>query len=214
MKKVLLVFSLILLCVSISFSQFGIKGGLNLGTFGGDDKAINPAFFDGSLASLPSIEPKVRTAFVAGAFYNVSFIPIVSLQFEGLYAQKGAVYEIALPTGGSGKGTFKLDYIDIPVVARISPLPLPMLKPYVEAGVSYSILVGAKLKGESPGGSAETDIKDGMTKNDLSILVGVGVEVLILDVNARYVMGQTKIFKDGDAKVYNRSFMLTVGLKL
>ena len=39
MKKLLMVIVLLLLIVSMSYSQFGIRGGLALGTFTGDDKA-------------------------------------------------------------------------------------------------------------------------------------------------------------------------------
>ena len=35
MKKILFVSLMVLLTVSVSLSQFGIKGGINLGTFGG-----------------------------------------------------------------------------------------------------------------------------------------------------------------------------------
>jgi hypothetical protein len=145
-----------------------------------------------------------------------------------LYTQKGAVYEISLPAafgGGSGKGTFKLDYVDIPILVKFN-LPIPLVSPYIEGGVSYSILVSSKFKGESPDGtSEEKSVKDmlgvDVNKNDFSIVVGVGIEILILDINARYVIGQTKIIKDdptalinpGDKKIYNRGIMLTAGLR-
>jgi hypothetical protein len=215
MKKILLVSLAMLLAVSVAFSQFGIKGGLNLGTFGGADKAINPGMFDASLANLPSMEPKNRTGFTAGLSYKAGFIPILAIQMEVLYTQKGAVYELSLPAafgGGSGKGTFKLDYVDIPVLVKFN-LPVPVVSPYIEGGVSYSILVSSKFKAETPAGSSEEDMKDGTTKNDLSFIVGVGVELLILDINARYVIGQTKVIKDTDAKIFNRGIMLTAGIR-
>jgi hypothetical protein len=40
MKKLLMVIVLLLLIVSMSYSQFGIRGGLALGTITGDDKAL------------------------------------------------------------------------------------------------------------------------------------------------------------------------------
>jgi hypothetical protein len=228
MKKILLISLVMLLAVSVAFSQFGIKGGLNLGTFGGADKAINPGVFDASLAGLPNIDPTNRSAFTAGISYKIGLIAGLSIQPEALYTQKGAVYEISLPAafgGGSGKGTFKLDYVDIPILVKFN-LPIPLVSPYIEGGVSYSILVSSKFKGESPDGtSEEKSVKDmlgvDVNKNDFSIVVGVGIEILILDINARYVIGQTKIIKDdptalinpGDKKIYNRGIMLTAGLR-
>jgi opacity protein-like surface antigen len=216
MKKLLLLSLMLVLCVSVAVSQFGIKGGINIGTFGGDDKAINPAFFDTNLVNLPSVDPTSRTGFTAGISYKIG-LPILTIQMEALYTQKGATYELALPAalgGGTGKGVFKLDYIDIPVVLRISPLPLLVVSPYIEAGASYSFLASAKFHGESPAGSDDEDIKDSITKNDLSILIGIGAEIMILDVNVRYVIGQTKILKDSDWKIYNRGIMLTVGITM
>ena len=210
MKKTLLVTLLLLLAASTVFAQFGIKGGLNLATFGGDDKNLDPAVV--GLTGIPAIAPTHRTGFVAGVSYKIG-LPLISIQPEVLYAQKGAVYEISQV---QVKATLKNDYIDIPVVVRFSPLPLPILSPYIEAGLSYSILLSAKETDESPAGSQETDNKDAMSKNDLSFLVGIGVELAMLDINARYVIGQTGVMKDvGNVspKIYNRGIMLTAGIR-
>jgi len=215
MKKILIVLLVMLLAVSLAFSQFGIKGGINLGRFGGADKSLDPSDFDPSLTNLPKVDPTARLGLTGGISYKIGLIAGLSIQPEVLYTQKGSVYEIPLPValgGGSVKGTFKLDYVDIPVLVKFN-LPMPVISPYIEGGVSYSFLLSAKLKGEGPGGSNEIDMKDSMTKNDFSIIVGVGVELLILDVNARYVIGKTKIFKDSDAKVFNQGIMLTAGLR-
>jgi hypothetical protein len=200
MKNILLLSLMLFLCISISFSQFGIKGGINLATIGGADK------------SLQGVDPTAKTGFTAGISYKIGLILGLSIQPEALYTQKGALYENPL-----GKITFSMNYIDIPVLAKFN-LPVPLLSPYIEGGVSYSILLSAKEKTEytALGGNlptAETDVKDLLTKNDVSIIVGVGVELLILDINARYVIGQTKLFKDSDAKVYNRGFVFTAGLR-
>jgi hypothetical protein len=213
MKKILLLSLMIILGVSVAVSQFGFKGGINIATFGGDDKALNPIEFDSSLVGLPSIDPTSKLGFTGGISYKIS-LPIVSIQIEALYTQKGAIYETTVPSMGSAKATLKLDYIDIPALVKISPFALPLVHPYIEGGVSYSFLSSAEIKLESPLGSETQDIKDDITKNDLSILIGVGVEITMVDVNIRYVLGQTKIVKDSDAKRYNRGIMLTVGIRM
>ena len=139
-----------------------------------------------------------------------------------MYIQKGAIYQANLSSGSyseSNKLTFTSAYIDIPVLVKYN-LPVPLFSPYIEGGVSYGILLSAKQKEEVtsnlPGftsSSTETDLKDQATKNDFSIIVGIGVEFLIFDVDARYVMGQTKLEKNSDAKVYNRGIILTAGLR-
>ena len=221
MKKMLIVSLMMILVVSLSLAQFGIKGGINLGTAGGDDKAINPAMFNPLLNGLPSIQPTARMGLTGGISYKVGLILGLSIQPEVLYTQKGTIYDMSYP-GISGKGTFKLDYIDVPVVVKYAPLPIPLVHPYIEAGVVYSTLLSAKFKIESPDESSESDIKDHITKSDYSFLIGVGVEVFMIDINARYVIGQTKLFKDddpttsfndSDLKIYNRAFVITAGLR-
>jgi hypothetical protein len=119
----------------------------------------------------------------------------------------------------SQKATMTGDCIDIPVLARFN-LPMLVLSPYIEGGVAYSILLSAKSKVETttniPGqtsGSTETDIKDQLSKSDVSLIVGVGVEFLIVEINARYILGMTKLDKDGLYKAYNRGIMLTAGVR-
>ncbi|MCX6121802.1 MAG: porin family protein [Ignavibacteriales bacterium] len=222
MKNILLVSLVMLLAVSVAFSQFGIKGGINLGTVGGDDKSISTP--DGK------IDPKTSLGLVGGISYKLGLIMGLSIQPEVLYIQKGAIYEISGTMGNyymNQKVTFAFNYIDIPILAKYN-LPIPLLSPYIEGGVAYSVLLSAKEKEEMttnfPGETSrtiETDIKDQYTKSDFSIIIGVGVEFLMLDVNARYVIGQTKLGKDdpttlineGDLKVYNRGFLLTAGIR-
>ena len=213
MKKILLLSLMIILGVSVAVSQFGFKGGINIATLGGDDKALNPSEIDSTWTNLPSVDPSSKVGFTGGISYKIS-LPIVSIQIEALYTQKGAIYEATLPLIGSGKATVNLEYIDIPVVAKISPFTLPLVHPYIEGGISYSFISSAKIKFESPLGSETQDIKDDITKNDFSILIGIGVEVSILDVNIRYMMGQTKIKKDEDLKRYNSGIMITAGIRM
>jgi hypothetical protein len=199
MKKLIFVLLMVLVVASVSYSQFGIKGGVNLGTVRGDDK------------SMYGVDPTNKLGFVAGVSYRIGLIAGLAVQPEVLYMQKGAIYENPFH-----KSTNTLSYIEIPVVVRLSPLPLPVVSPFLAGGVAYRILVSAKEKMEYTGGAlptTETDIKDGMTKGDLSIILGVGVEIAMIDINARYVLGMTKLSKNTDAKAYNIGIMLTAGIR-
>jgi hypothetical protein len=207
MKKILLVSLVMLLAVSAAFSQFGIKGGIDLGTFGGDDK--------------PS-DLKHRIGIAGGISCKIGLVAGLSLQPEVMYIQKGAVSETNTLQGIytlNQKHTAKLDYIDIPVLVKFN-FPIPVFSPYIEGGVSYGILLSAKEKAEqssnAPGttsNSDETDIKDFVTKNDLSWIVGVGFDLSILDINARYMIGTKKLYKDSDAKVFNNGIIFTAGFR-
>jgi len=235
MKKYILLPITILCLFSTSLAQFGIKGGVNIATFGGDDakQTVNLGNFEPMLSGLPpvTVEPTSKVGFVGGISYKVGLLFGISIQPEVLYVQKGGVYEsstislASLYPGGSvsGKNTFKMDYISIPVVVKYSILPLPIVKPYIVGGVSYDILVSAKssveytisgVPGYSGTQSMDEDIKESLNKSDFSVQIGIGVEVMMLEVDARYLFGLSKIDKDGVAKMYNRGIVLTAGLRL
>jgi hypothetical protein len=207
MKKILLVSLVMLLAVSVAFSQFGIKGGVNLGTFGGADK--------------PS-DLKYRMGIAGGISYRIGLIAGLSIQPEVMYIQKGFVYEVNTLQGIytiNVKHTAMFDYIDIPILVKFN-LPIPVFSPYIEGGVSYGILLSAKYKKENstnqPGvasESSETDYKDFVTKNDLSIVVGAGFDLSILEIDARYMIGTKNPYKDSDAKVFNNGFVFTAGFR-
>jgi hypothetical protein len=219
MKKILLVSLVMLLAVSVAFSQFGIKGGVNLATIGGADKTQN------------GVDPKAKLGIAGGISYKIGLILGLSIQPEVMYIQKGAVYEVSQTIGGytgTGKLTFKGDYIDIPLLLKFN-LPIPVFSPYIEGGASYSILLSAKEKEEQssnyPGDvstSNETDIKDQMTKNDISWIVGVGFDLSILEIDARYVVGMKRLRKDDPntsfvdenaVMIYNRGIIITAGFR-
>jgi hypothetical protein len=220
MKKTLLLLLLLLLCTSVSFSQFGIKAGINMGTLGGDDRTNVAAGFAYSMGAPASVvtgllglEPKARVGLFGGISYKVGLIAGLSIEPGVMYVQRGAVYEFNIPNMVDGKVTMKLDYIDIPVLVKFA-LPLPVVSPYIEGGAAYGIMLSAKAKPEISGQAAdEVDMKDGMNKSNISVLVGVGVEIAILDINARYALGISKLDKDGQTKLYNRGIMLGVGLR-
>lgn len=210
MKKVLGVVVVLILVSSIGFGQMAFKGGVSLATFGGDD------------AKSAVMIPKNRNGFVAGVSYNIGLLLGLSIQPEVLYVQKGGVYEnvplsvFGIPSLGTAKMTESMNYVEVPVLVKFAPLPIPVLKPYIEAGASYAILLSSKTKIEAEGTSEEADSKDGYVKNDVSLIVGAGVDLSLgligLNVDVRYVMGQTKLVKDTDAKFFNRGVQATVGL--
>jgi len=228
MKKLLMVAVMLLLVVSLSYAQYGIRGGLALGTFTGDDKALPLSNITGVNGG-GTIDPTTRTGFAGGVSYRIGLILGLAVEPGVYYVQGGSKYEIPntqMVSNGqnvivSGTATFKMDYLQVPVVAKYS-LPIPIVSPYVEAGLAYSLLLSAKIKSEMTGSiggvtqsySNEEDVKDSYKKSDMSIVLGVGVEFLIIDVNARLILGESTLDKDGQKKAYNRTIMLTAGVRL
>jgi opacity protein-like surface antigen len=227
MKKLLLVMVLLILIVSTSYSQLGIRGGLALGTITGDDKALPLSAVTGGSGS-GTIDPTTHTGLTGGVSYRIGLILGLAIEPGVYYVQGGTVFEIPntpMVSNGqtviiSGKATQNLDYLQIPVVAKFT-LPIPIVSPYVEAGMAYSLLLSAKMKADMTGSyngtsqsySNEEQNKDSFSKSDVSLVFGVGVEFIIIDVNARLILGQSTLDVDGQKKVYNRTFMITAGLR-
>jgi hypothetical protein len=104
------------------FVSFGVVAGASLSTFTGD------------LAT----DAKNNTGFLAGAFVRIGALGF-AVQPGVFYVTKGAKF--ADVGQGGGSGNTKLDYIEIPVVIRLS-LPMHL---YVGAGLAIGFKLGCKV---------------------------------------------------------------------
>src|SRR5699024_6216096 len=114
------------------------------------------------------------------------------IQPELLYSMKGSKYEESEEIMGVSinyEEKTKLDYIDLPIMAKY----------YVTEGFSVmagphiGFLVSAKSEVEASGGgeeeSGEVDIKDGLSSIDFGVGAGVGYQLENgLFFNARYTL--------------------------
>ena len=159
----------------------------------------------------------VRTGLVVGAFAEYRAVKWLAVSADVLFAQKGAENEFSIKTSEldqTTKNNFKLNYIDVPVLANFYVTKGLALK----AGIQPSFLVSAKNKISATldGGSYKetADLKDELNSVDFSIPVGISYTFkmgLVLDL--RYHIGCTDLLKDGDYKLTNRVATLTVGWK-
>ena len=157
----------------------------------------------------------MRTGLVVGAFAEYRAVKWLAVSADVLFAQKGAENEFSIETSEldqTTKNNFKLNYIDVPVLANFYVTKGLALK----AGIQPSFLVSAKNKISATldGGSYKetADLKDELNSVDFSIPVGISYTFrmgLVLDL--RYHIGCTDLLKDGDYKLTNRVATLTVG---
>ena len=196
MKKA--VFSILLLWIfsSLAFAQLGISkgliGGLNMASLSGADV---------------SSSAKGVTGYAGGLYVEFNIPGPFSIEPEVLYSMKGSKIEFNNYTV-----TDNYSYIDVPVLLKYF-LPNPVVRTYLYAGPSYSILLSAKEKREGSGvTSTETDVKDFITANDIGAVVGLGVGFSSLRVDARYNLGFSTIDKNGTFKMFNRVAAVYVGL--
>lgn len=150
----------------------GIRGGLNLASFHGDD------------AGGGNLVPKNRTGFSGGVFVGIRLTQNFLIQPEVLYSQKGVKYWIS----GVGEGfTVKVDYVEIPVLLKAC-FGSGGVKPSVFAGPAVAFKVRAKIVIEDEEESAE-DFRG----TDFGGVFGAGLDVAVgsgsFTIDGRYTLG-------------------------
>ena len=174
-------------------SSFGLKAGLNMANLTSEPEGHS---YD------------IKTGVAMGGFLTYPLSDDIALQPELLYTQKGNEIEsLDYSSGGGDYATtvIKLDYIEIPILAKYSISPGESACPFVFVGPSIGILMGAKVDSE--------DLKDFCKSTDIGLVLGGGVELESgVSIDLRYDMGMTKAFDEGNSK--NTVISLMVGYKL
>jgi hypothetical protein len=173
---------------------FGIRGGLNLATFHGDDVS-----FDG-------VEPKNRTGFCGGAFVAIPLGQSFLIQPEVLYSQKGAKYEEAGETFA-----LKFDYVEVPLLFK-ARLGSGGAKPSLFAGPAVAFKIRSRLEAD---GEEEEEAEE-LKSTDFGIVAGVGLDLAAgsgsFVIDARYTWGLTRLDDSSDeADVKSGVWSFSVG---
>lgn len=177
MKKILF----LLAVVAGSFTMqaqgidLGIKAGANFSNFSGD------------------IDSDGITSFHAGAVLELNFVPMFSVQAEGLFSSQGAEYKDAF---GAAQDV-DLNYIAVPVMAKFYLLPDRLS---LMAGPQFSFLI--------------SDAEEEFDKKTFDLAAAGGVELKIiagLFAQARYTIGLNNVADSDDVDIKNNVFQLSVG---
>ncbi|ETN96536.1 porin family protein [Zhouia amylolytica] len=177
--------------------EFGAKGGLNLFNRYGDNVG-NTDF---------------RTSFHVGGVAEIKFTEKFSLQPELLFSSQGSKYDLILdgfseinaPEGTKATLTEKLNYINLPVIAKYYVAKGLSL----EAGPQLGFLASAKRDLEFSGDTMDFDVDDEYDSFDFGLNFGLGYKLDNgLFFNGRYNLGLTNIT---DNNVRNEGFQFSVG---
>lgn len=179
--------------------QGGIKGGVSYSTLDGLGDVIG---------DLPNLDTQRRINWVAGVFVKVNLGTFFAFQPEVLYVRKGA--KLALTGVFTESATYSLNYIDIPLLARVQTSRGNGF--YLLAGPSIGLNVTAEV--EAPDGETE-DMKDGIDTSEIGLVVGAGVDFAHLVLEGRYTQGLSNIFKDAPDEISakNRAVSLLFGIR-
>ena len=146
----------------------GFKGGLHSADLVADDLA--EAF------EIPEEFAERRTGVAIGGFVLIDFVGPFALQPEAAYVQKG--FDIPdLPNDPNvDAGGLALDYVEIPVLAKLQvPIAGP-ISPTVFAGPAVSVNVNAEFDEPRPD-TDPFDISDFVRGTEVGAHVGVGLDV-------------------------------------
>lgn len=157
-----------------------------------------------------------RVSVGGGGFVVLPLNGHFALQIEGLYTPKGG----KLRSGESATSTLMLDYVEVPLLGRITAARSPSGSFHVFGGPSAGFRINAKFRVASSGtvgtsGFAD-DISAAVERFELGMIAGGGLDAgrhLVID--ARYFWGLTDVNRDvSDGNhLRNRAFTILAGLR-
>jgi len=173
--------------------QLGLQAGANLADVTWDPTPVG-------------FETGMRTGFMFGGVLFYSFSPILGLQVEPAYVQKGATANLSLTVEGmpiQAEATIAADYLDIPVMLRASFGDGPA-KPYLLAGASVAFLLGdvimeidkATLYGQDVTSLIPSDAREQkleVKSTDFILNFGGGVIIYNIFIEVQYNLGLTDV---------------------
>ena len=146
-----------------------------------------------------------RTGFIGGLFLGGNRAGVVGVGVDLLYARKGT-------KDADGTFTYDLDYINVPVYARINAgsSSRSSVSGFGIVGVDLNFLLKARAKS----GSSSVDIKDNFSRADYGLALGFGVEITRFIVEARFTKGIASIAKNkNDPELKTQTFAVMFGVR-
>lgn len=164
--------------------SFGVKGGLNLSTVGGDAEGASS-----------------KAGIHFGGFAQFGLTKLFKLQPELIYSQQGA----NLDDVDDAKA--KYNYINVPVIAKFHPGGGPF---NIQAGLQTGVLLSAEVSVAD----VDVDVKEDLETLDFSLAVGIGFDISKVVIDARFIPGLTTTAEGpGDDSFPNQNIQLSVGVK-
>ena len=187
MRKIALLIALTIFGLTQANAQnFGFKGGYNYSSFNGDVAKDNTL--------------KGLSGFYVGALLELPLGDVISLQPEVIYSRQGAVWE-QKDISGEFKKDLKLDYLNIPVMAKVNLGPL-----FLQGGVQFGFLVGKPEVSYTRGAQRVTEKvdKDAYASFDFGVGAGLGVNLSQhFFVEARYTHSLTNALDPNNNSLKN-----------
>jgi len=210
MRKIALLIALTIFgIIQANAQNFGFKGGYNYSSFNGEVAKDNTL--------------KGLSGFYVGALLELPLGDVLSLQPEVIYSRQGAAWEkdynVPILGKGSLKNDLRLDYLNIPVMAKVNLGPL-----FLQGGVQFGFLVGKPETSSTVNGRRITEEvdKDAYASFDFGVGAGLGVNLnQHFFIEARYTHSLTNALDPDNNSLKNarisddnnfKNAVLSVGL--
>ncbi len=183
--------------ITPAHAQFGLRGGVNLSKFVGGDAT-----------------DEQKTKLNLGASIPLFHIGPLSIVPEVYYAQRGGERQLSTTEGGivNPLASFSMNYIEVPVLARLTiPIGGPLAL-YVAGGPSYAWQLKcdvsfASVSAQSSGEKQDceetqfTSAKTALANADRGIVGNAGLNIAVgpfglVNLDFRVVRGLTRIIED------------------
>lgn len=188
MRKIVFLIALSILGFAQAHAQkFGFKGGYNYSSLNGEVAKDNTL--------------KGLNGFYVGALMELPIGDVLALQPEIIYSRQGATWEYDVFLLGKGVIDLKLDYLNIPVMAKVNLGPL-----FLQGGVQFGFLVNnPEISVSALGNRITKELdKDAYAAFDFGIGAGLGINLSEhFFVEARYTHSLTNAFDPNNNSLKN-----------
>jgi hypothetical protein len=156
-------------------------------------------------------ETDYNTGLLAGAFLTYSIRNTHAFTIKVLYSQKGAADE-------DNDVKTHMNYIEVPIVARLFFNRDGAIRPNIFAGPSFGFLHSVKIKEDGGDYENVSNLDDSYNSFDLGLGLGLGLNVKVAEemyfiLDARYTYGLTD-FAKSSADVNNQTVAISAGLSI
>lgn len=213
MKKFLLA-SLFAIMLSPSYAQLFKIAGHEVGfVYVGPKIGMNFSQIS-NWSEFAGVENKSRTGFQIGAVGEIGLTSMLSFQGEVTFVSKGMKNTF---TGGESQ--YKVNYLGIPLLAKLSFKAMGLSKIYALGGVYSDVRTGGTYVTEYETGETfeENLSSTGWTRMDWGMMLGAGAEYEtkygIFGLDLRYSQGFVDVHSSDASKNRNRSFGFAVVYK-
>jgi hypothetical protein len=199
------------ICLVALFAAVSVPQALNAGVG-------FKAGYSWSTLSLTSTEPLpfslgTLSSFAGGMSFSAG-LGFLSIQPEILYVRMGSLYEV----DALNSLEFRNDYIQVPVLLKLSIIPVGPIQPFLCAGGYGAYLIKAKGVMKIDGVPQEEDMSDNYQRFDYGVVGGLGLAFKLpgigLSIEGRYTYGLQNLVKDpaaGDS-MKNQCWLALAGI--